>query len=484
MAELLTELTAVKAEISKNFEEMKAAVAKRDLEVKDLGAARDETGVAIKTLSDNIDSLNTSYASLEAEISKILTENGRGDQEGGDEEDEKSLGVQFTTSEAYTYALKSGAANTERVSVKSLLRHEQKALTTTGGGAAILTPHRVPGIFGAPVRPFRIRDLITTLSTTDRSVEFVEETGFYQLYARVKTAISIADTSVVVDGPVTGFFVNQVITLSPQTLAEEKVKVTAIAKSTGTLTVTPAFTKAHAANAEISADDFIFTPETEIKPRAKVAFNLQTATMKTLAHWLPASRQMIKNQPMLQNHIDNRLLEGLALSIENQILYGNNDTDQLQGILTNPRTQSYKWSDGITGDTQLDAIRRSLTLAQLAHYPVDGLVMNPIDKERVDTLKGEDGHYLWVNVVEGGGEMLWRVPIVISTAIKQADFLIGAFRMAATLWDGEQANIRIADQHNDYFTRNMVAILAEQDATLTNYRPEAFVHGSFDSKPA
>ncbi|MGN7485361.1 phage major capsid protein, partial [Priestia megaterium] len=69
-----------------------------------------------------------------------------------------------------------------------------------------------------------------------------------------------------------------------------------------------------------------------------------------------------------------------------------------------------------------------------------------------------------------------------TTAIAEGEALIGSFNMGAMLWDREDANIRVGEPQ-DYFTRNMVAILAEERMALTIFRPEAFVGVTFDAAP-
>jgi HK97 family phage major capsid protein len=61
----------------------------------------------------------------------------------------------------------------------------------------------------------------------------------------------------------------------------------------------------------------------------------------------------------------------------------------------------------------------------------------------------------------------------------EGEFLTGAFGLGAQIWDREQANVRISEHHADYFTKNMLAILAEERIALTVYRPESFVKGVF-----
>lgn len=222
--------------------------------------------------------------------------------------------------------------------------------------------------------------------------------------------------------------------------------------------------------------------ETLVKPESALTYDVMTQSVKTVAHWLPASRQVLDDAGQLRAYIDNRLLYGLMLAEEQQILYGDGLSPNLQGILTHSGIQTYAWSGGTVGDSKIDAIRRAITLARIAEYPVNGIVLHPSDWEDIQLAKGDDGHYIWINVNEGGMMRLWACPVIETTAIAEGECLIGAFGMGATIWDREDANIRVGEP-NDYFTRNMVAILAEERLALTIFRPEAFVGITFDGAP-
>jgi HK97 family phage major capsid protein len=218
-------------------------------------------------------------------------------------------------------------------------------------------------------------------------------------------------------------------------------------------------------------------PEKSLKPQSDLTFDIESATVKTLAHWIPATRQIIQDAPMLRNYVDGRLTYGLALTEEAQILYGDGVGDNMAGIMTNPNVQN---AGGVaSGDTRIDHLRRAITRTLLAGYPATGIVLHPSDWEDIELQKGTDGHYIWVSVVNGGETRLWRVPVVQSTGMNEGEFLVGAFGLAGQLWDREQANVRISEHHADYFARNMLAILAEERLALTVYRPEAFVRGAF-----
>lgn len=218
-------------------------------------------------------------------------------------------------------------------------------------------------------------------------------------------------------------------------------------------------------------------PEKSLKPQSDITFDIETASVKTIAHFIPATRQIIADAPMLRNYIDGRLTYGLKMTEEAQILYGSGVGDNIAGIMTNPYVQDH--GGIVAGDSRIDHIRRAYTRSLLAGYPATGIILHPSDWEDIELTKGTDGHYIWVNVVSGGEARLWRVPVVQSTGMHEGEFLTGAFGLGAQIWDREQSNVRISEHHADYFTKNMLAILAEERLALTVYRPESFVRGVF-----
>jgi len=214
------------------------------------------------------------------------------------------------------------------------------------------------------------------------------------------------------------------------------------------------------------------------KEKSNITFELKTVPVRTLAHFMVASRQVLDDANMLRSYIDNRLRYGLALEEDKQILYVTGSGGDLEGLMVNSGVQDA--GDVASGDTVLDHIRKAITLARLAEYPVTAIMINPADWSNIELQKGTDGHYIWVTVPNGGEPRLWRVPVVETTAIDAGDFLLGNFTMGAQLWDRQQSVIRVSESHEDLFVKNGVVILGEERVALTTYRPQAFVKGSFD----
>jgi len=224
--------------------------------------------------------------------------------------------------------------------------------------------------------------------------------------------------------------------------------------------------------------------EGEGKPESAITFENKSNTIKTIAHWIPVTKQILADAPGLQAYIDSKLIYGLYLKEDDELLYGTGEDGDIHGITTDADVQTYLWSDGTAGDTKLDAIRRAMTKAYLAYYPVDGIVLHPSDWEDIELLKSSDGMYVWVNVNVGGQERLWRTPVVVSAALTEGTFITGSFGLGATLWDRQEVTISVSGSHSDFFIKNKLAILCEERVELTVERPESFVIGTFDSAPA
>lgn len=213
-----------------------------------------------------------------------------------------------------------------------------------------------------------------------------------------------------------------------------------------------------------------------LKPQSTLTFAPAQAPVRTIAHWEAAHRNALADEPQLQGIINNELLYGLRLQEDYQILSGTGTSEDLLGVLNTSGIQLYSQSSGPGTDNKADAIRRAATKVMLAYYEATGVVMHPYDWEDIELAKDSQNRYLFMmNVAVGMQQVLWRMRVVDTPAIAEGTALTGAFGLGAQLYDREQANIRIAEQHADFFVRNAVVVLAEERLALAVKRPESFV---------
>lgn len=236
-------------------------------------------------------------------------------------------------------------------------------------------------------------------------------------------------------------------------------------------------------NAASVADYNTGTSTFGLKPKSNLVFESAQAPVRTIAHWEAAHRNVLDDVPQLQATINNELLYGLQLEEDRQILSGSGNNDELLGILNTTGIQTYTQ---VSTEQKSDALRRAATKAIIANYAPTGYVIHPYDWEDIELQKGSgDGQYMLVtNIAVGAAAQVWRQPVVETPAIAEGTFLTGAFGLGAQVYDRQQANVRIAEQHSDFFVRNAVAILAEERLALATKRPESFVKGTFYSASA
>ena len=214
------------------------------------------------------------------------------------------------------------------------------------------------------------------------------------------------------------------------------------------------------------------------KAKSDITYSQETYVVQTMAHHVIASRQILADVPRLQAEIDNRLMYGLDLLSDSQLLLGDGTGNNLKGLLVDAAVPDLGASDAETGTVWVDFIRKAVTNLQLSNYQATAVVVSPADWEVLETSKGTDGHYIWATVPQGGEARMWRIPVVVSNAMPQGTFLMGDFAMGATIYDRQQKSVYTADQHADLFIKNGIAILAEERLAFAIERPSAFVKGT------
>jgi len=498
------------------MEGMKGAIETQTAEIKSNGGTSDSTAALITSFEEKLQSFGEQNADLISQHETLIKRMQRPSYQAGDTDTDgvkfMSPGELFVKSQQYENMRIKGSTSCDPVNIGSMFAskevqamiaegtdsnlltaqlckeiesfREQKGLTSDTSSAGVLVrPVRLPDIVNKPFRMEHVRDLIRTSPTSVNGVEWIEETGFFNLSAKLTSAIAGTDTTLVVD-VISGFTPGQVITVSDGSNTEVKTIASGgVSRSGdgGTLTVTTAFSNAYTvALTRVSSDLIAATPEGERKPDGDITMALKSANVKTIAKGLPITRQIMEDAPRLRSYIDGRLTAGMLTNEDWHLLYGSGAGNELQGMMTHANAQSYSWSAGETGDTKYDALRRAMTKGRLAEYPSTGAILNPQDIEDLELLKNDNKGYMYL-LVNG---QVWRVPFVETTAINEGDFLVGNFQLAVELFDREQTNVRMSESHNDFFMRNMIQLLMEQRLMLAYYRPEAMVVGSFDSAPA
>lgn len=218
--------------------------------------------------------------------------------------------------------------------------------------------------------------------------------------------------------------------------------------------------------------------EGTLKPQSELTYERKNTGVSTIAHWIRATKQVLADFPQLASLINGRLRWGLKIKEEDQLLFGDGTGENLLGLV--PQATAYNAAAFANpSDTMIDVLRHAMLQVRLSYYPSTGHVLSPTDWHYIELTKDNENRYIMASPTGRAPAMLWGLPVVESDAMHSGNFLTGSFRMAAQIFDREDAAILVSTEDQDNFVKNLVTILCEERLALLVYRPAAFVYGAF-----
>lgn len=212
--------------------------------------------------------------------------------------------------------------------------------------------------------------------------------------------------------------------------------------------------------------------EGSAKPEATIEFDPADAPVRKIAAWVPVTSEIIEDAPTLATYIDRRLAFMLQVREEAQIVSGNGTAPNLTGILA---TTGIVTASAVTGDVPAIVANAAAQIEGTGGAP-EGIVMHPTDFWAALSARHATGIDGSPNVitVQGTSGSIWGIPVVRSRATVTGTAIVGAWRTGATLWQRSGVTIKRSDSHDDYFTKNKVAVLAEERIALSVEAPSWF----------
>jgi HK97 family phage major capsid protein len=216
--------------------------------------------------------------------------------------------------------------------------------------------------------------------------------------------------------------------------------------------------------------------ENALKPSSNYTWDLRTSPVRTIAHLVKTSRQILDDAPALRSTIDAEMRYGLEFAEETELLNGDGTGAHILGMI--PQATAYSGAFAITGETAIDRIRLAMLQGVLALYPMTGTVLNPTDWTKVELLKDGMGRYIIGDPQGTITPRLWGLPVVSSLAMTAGSFLVGAFKYACQIFDRMAIEILISTENNDDFEKNMLSIRGEERLAFIVKRPLALITGT------
>ena len=221
------------------------------------------------------------------------------------------------------------------------------------------------------------------------------------------------------------------------------------------------------------------------KPESNITFAPDTAAVKTIAHWIPVSRQAFDDVPGMESLIDGELRYGLDFVEEQQLLFGDGTGENLKGLAT--QATPFAAPAGLpstatagTAQDKIDTLLQGIVQAEVALLPASGIVLNTLDWAQIISAKDTTGQYLG-NGPFGTlqGRSIWDLPIAVTTAMPTGKFLVGSLGTSAQIFDRLDAEVVVSSEDRDNFIKNTLTVRAEKRLALAVKRPAGIIYGSF-----
>ena len=206
-----------------------------------------------------------------------------------------------------------------------------------------------------------------------------------------------------------------------------------------------------------------------------------TDKVMKIAAVLKESDEMVDDLPWLASSIQNRGIYLVQLKEEDEILNGTGSGTALDGILHRTGIGTEQTASGEASCA--DAIFRAMTeVAQNSPFTADGIVINPADYQTLRLAKDSNNQYYGGGFFSGqygnGGVAeqppLWGLRTVVTPAIAQGTVLVGAFQQGASVIRRQGLTVEVANQNEDDFVNNRIAIRIEERLALAVRYPAAF----------
>ncbi|MDA3937186.1 MAG: phage major capsid protein [Actinomycetota bacterium] len=209
------------------------------------------------------------------------------------------------------------------------------------------------------------------------------------------------------------------------------------------------------------------------KAESSYVYTEATAPLTWIAHHTPIAKTEASDWGQLDAIVRGEMMVGLSQAKSRAALVGTNAAG-IVGVINTVDCLTYTKKEA---DNVYDTIRRQATYVYLTSgFMPTHVAMTSAVKEELDLLKGDDGHYLAINI----GDHVWGLQIVIDNGLLVTDThvrngTVVYSPIGATWYTKEADNVEIG-LVNDQFTKNAYTLLAEGRNAMAVKYPDAFCY--------
>jgi HK97 family phage major capsid protein len=210
-----------------------------------------------------------------------------------------------------------------------------------------------------------------------------------------------------------------------------------------------------AENTAATDSAFVWTPTTD--------------EVEDIQTWIPASRDLLSDEPQMQGVITGMLAKRLQKKSSGYILTGTGTTPVPWGVFIRTGFQTQAKST----DPTFDAIHKAITKVAVTGDADPNLaVFHPNDWQDIRLTRTTDGLYILGSPTESGPMRIWGLPVVLSTGMTEntGGVVDTSF---TTIFENGGVVVEVSTEHSTYFTERKLALSLVRRFAAFHFRPAA-----------
>jgi HK97 family phage major capsid protein len=227
-------------------------------------------------------------------------------------------------------------------------------------------------------------------------------------------------------------------------------------------------------------------PEASTKPENALNFISSSEKIRTIATWLPATRQVLDDLTELNGFIMSSLPYYVNLEEELQLLSGDNTGENLHGLIPQASAFNTALLSASSGWNRIDQVGLSISqLTTAKEIAPTFIILHPTDWWKMRLQKDSFGRYILGDPQSMIQPNIFGLSAVATTSIAAGTFLVGSGDpVASEIRDRMEMQVEISTSHSDFFVKNLLAVRAEKRLALVVKRPASLITGTFTQSPA
>lgn len=216
-------------------------------------------------------------------------------------------------------------------------------------------------------------------------------------------------------------------------------------------------------------DNAAFVAEVTAATDSAFVWTPVTDEVEDVQSWIPASRNLLADEPAMQSVITGMLAKRLQKKVSDSILNGSGTTPIIWGVFK--RTGFQTQAKG--NDPAFDAIHKAITKVAVTGDASPNLaVFHPNDWQDIRLTRTTDGIYILGNPTEAGPLRIWGLPVVLSTGMTEntAGVVDTSY---TTIFENGGLTVEVSTEHSTYFTERTIAISLVRRLAAFQFRPSA-----------